>query len=139
MNLYVLDTDHLSLHQRGHEPLCSRISSALPEEIFITAISVEEAIRGRFVQIKAAKKEGEFVWTYGLLTKTFSHLNQFHILDYDDSASRIFASLQQQRIRVGTRDLRIAAITLSVGGILVTRNAVDFGKVPGLTIQDWTV
>lgn len=40
--------------------------------------------------------------------------------------------------RAGTQDLKIAAIVLSVNGILVTRNQRDFARIPGLVIEDWT-
>ncbi|MFM6812415.1 MAG: type II toxin-antitoxin system VapC family toxin, partial [Dolichospermum sp.] len=51
----------------------------------------------------------------------------------------IYTELVKQKIRVGTQDLRIAAITLSFKGILVTRNWKDFEKVPNFRLEDWTI
>ena len=42
-------------------------------------------------------------------------------------------------LRVGTMDLRIASIELASGMTVLTRNLVDFGRVPHLTVDDWTV
>jgi tRNA(fMet)-specific endonuclease VapC len=61
------------------------------------------------------------------------------VIPFDAAAARVFEGLITQRIRIGTMDLRIAAIALSRELVLVTRNASDFRKVPGLRIEDWTV
>ncbi len=58
-------------------------------------------------------------------------------LPFDDVAAGIFDGLRKQKLRIGTNELAIAAITLSVNGVLVTRNMVDFWKIPGLAIEDW--
>jgi tRNA(fMet)-specific endonuclease VapC len=61
------------------------------------------------------------------------------IVPFSAIARDRYRELLQQKIRVGSHDLRIAAITLSVGGILVTRNRRDFEPVPGLPIEDWSI
>jgi tRNA(fMet)-specific endonuclease VapC len=47
--------------------------------------------------------------------------------------------LKQQKVRIGTQDLRIASIVIAQKGILVTRNSRDFEKVPNLKFEDWTI
>lgn len=82
MNLYILDSDHLSLHQRGNEVLKSRLLTVPSEQIGITVISVEELIRGRLAQIRRATKPDDRVKTYYWLSKTFNFLSGFNIIVY---------------------------------------------------------
>jgi tRNA(fMet)-specific endonuclease VapC len=58
---------------------------------------------------------------------------------FDASASAVFDGLGSRRLRVNTMDLRIASIALSRGLVLLTRNSVDFARVPGLAMEDWTL
>jgi tRNA(fMet)-specific endonuclease VapC len=76
---------------------------------------------------------------YQWLVETVLLLSEFNVLQYDVKSQQIFQALKAQRIRVGTQDLRIASITLSNNGILLTRNLRDFEKVPGIIIQDWSI
>jgi len=57
---------------------------------------------------------------------------------FNDQAAAEFIRLKASVKQVGTQDLKIAAIVLSVRGVLVTRNQRDFVCIPGLAIEDWT-
>jgi tRNA(fMet)-specific endonuclease VapC len=61
------------------------------------------------------------------------------LLDYTLAADALVADLRRQGVRIGTQDLRIAAIALIQDATLVTRNERDFRQVPGLTIVDWSL
>ena len=39
--------------------------------------------------------------------------------------------------RIGTQDLKIAAIVLEQDALLLSRNTVDFERVPGLRVESW--
>lgn len=60
-----------------------------------------------------------------------------HIIDFDDVAATKFQELKKAKIRVGTMDLKIAAIALVHGASVLTGNKGDFRQVPGLKIEDW--
>ncbi len=137
MTLYVLDSDHLSLHQRGYEPLKPYLLTIPPDQIGITIISVEELIRGRLAQVRRAVQPEERVKAYYWLTRTFEFLKGFQVLTYDATAEIHFQSLLSQKLRIGMQDLKIAATVLSQNAILVTRNRKDFEKVPQLKMVDW--
>lgn len=138
MKIYLLDSDHLSLHQRGHEPLKTHFLKIPPEKICIPVICVEELVRGRLAQIHRCTESGERVQAYYWLSKTFDFLCGFKILKYDPQAEAHFQYLRSKKIRIGTQDLKIGAIALSNKAILVTRNRQDFEKIPELDIEDWS-
>lgn len=125
--------------QRGHLDIRQRLTMIKPREIAITIISAEEQIRGRLGIIRRANSSNELVLAYRRLKELLDELETINVLDFIPEASLIYGDLIQQKIRIGTRDLRIAAIALAVKGTLVTRNHRDFEKVPGLKVEDWTV
>ena len=60
------------------------------------------------------------------------------VAPFDEPASGKFESLRKKGIRIDTMDLRIASIALARNWTLLSRNAVDFARVPGLRVEDWT-
>ena len=75
---------------------------------------------------------------YGRLQRGLDFYRRLVCLPFDALAAEVFDELRAEKVRIGTNDLAIAAITLSVGGVLVTRNVVDFKLVAGLKVEDWT-
>ncbi|QLE59854.1 type II toxin-antitoxin system VapC family toxin [Nostoc sp. TCL26-01] len=139
MTKWVLDTDHVSLIQRGHPVVVSKVSAVNPAEIAVTVITIVEQMYGRLDVINRAKSKQELVTAYALLKETFNLLSQANILDFNGAAFDTCNELLKQKIRVGTQDLRIAAIALSLNATIVTRNFKDFQKIPNLKIVDWSV
>jgi tRNA(fMet)-specific endonuclease VapC len=139
VSLWILDTDHLSLLQRGHSIVRKRLNTTRAEQIAITIISAEEQIRGRLKIIRQAKSSSELVLPYQRLRDLLEDFSTINLLDFTSDASIIYDELVRQKIRIGTQDLRIAAIALAAKGIMVTRNRRDFEKVPMLQLEDWTV
>ncbi|PHM07413.1 type II toxin-antitoxin system VapC family toxin [Nostoc sp. 'Peltigera malacea cyanobiont' DB3992] len=137
MAIYILDTDHLSLYGRNHPILIAKLLAA-NIQLTTTAINVEEQLRGRLAQLAEAKEGVLQSNTYQRLVETVMLLSEFNILHYDEKSQEIYQKFRNQRIRIGTQDLRITSIVLANKGILLTRNMRDFEKVPGLTIQDWS-
>jgi tRNA(fMet)-specific endonuclease VapC len=138
VTLWILDTDHLSLYRRGHVKLKAHLAQFLPAQVAITAITAEEQLRGRLAQIREARTEAERLQAYYWFCDTLELLKDFTVVTYDAAASTIYELLRQQKLRIGTQDLRIAAITLVLDATLVTRNQRHFGQVPNLKLVDWT-
>lgn len=135
---FLLDTDHLSLSERGDPSVQRRILSFLPDEVAVSVVTAEEMIRGRLA-VLARRSEGERrVHAYRKLLATFRFLQAVQILDFDMECEKKFAELRRQNIRIGTQDLRIAATALVHDLTLISRNQKDFFRVPGLRIEDWS-
>ncbi|MBI1923153.1 type II toxin-antitoxin system VapC family toxin [Candidatus Poribacteria bacterium] len=137
--LYVLDTDTVSLIQRGREGVRHRIETTPPEQMAVTVVTVVEQMRGWLAEIHRAK-EGttSLIYAYQRFQKTVDYYCGLTILPFDDAAAMQLAELRKQKIRMSTQDVRIAAITLAVGGILISCNIRDFSQVPNLVTEDWS-
>jgi tRNA(fMet)-specific endonuclease VapC len=112
------------------------------ENLAVTIVTVEEVIRGRFNVIRQASEPSQadkLVLAYTKLWDTLDDFKNLNILKFDQNASTIYTEFFRQRIRIGTQDLRIAAIVLANNAILVTRNHRHFSQVPGLVQEDWTI
>ena len=59
------------------------------------------------------------------------------VMPWTTAAADVLNDLRRQRVRIGTMDLKIASIALSLGAKLLSRNLRDFQQVPGLHVEDW--
>ena len=139
MILRILDTDHVSLLERKDTLVVDKFSRSPVGKTAITIITWEEQMRGRLNVIRQATSSEQRILAYTRLLSTIRFLQNFPIINFDAMADRNYMQLQAQKIRVGTQDLRIASIALSCSAVVVTRNHRDFGKVPNLMLEDWTV
>ena len=140
--MIVLDTDCLSLLERERLLESSKLLRALDEhqsqEICTTIVTFEEQMRGWLSYIARCKEVSEQVVGYQRLHRFLESYRNTPVLDFDDKAALVFSNLRKRKIRIGTMDLKIAAIVIANKAILVTRNLSDFQQVPGLFAEDWT-
>lgn len=139
MALFVLDTDHVTLLQRGHVQVVARVQERSGEEIAASIVTYEEQLRGRLAVIHKATTPERLSVAYLRLREMHEFFCSMRLLDFDSRASAIYVTLRANYRIVGAMDLRIAATALAAGGRLVTRNRVDFATLPGLSLEDWSV
>ncbi len=139
MTLYVLDTDQVSFSQRKYPIVLQHLAKVEYRALAVTIITAEEQLKGRFKLIQQASTGPKLIQAYTDLQATIGYFNSIRVLPFDQVANAGYETLRQQKIRIGTNDLRIAAIVLTVNGVLVTRNGKDFAQVPNLELVDWTI
>lgn len=140
--MLVLDTDVISLLQQGGEADLRTLRDRLRdrgEPVRVTIVSLQEQMRGRLAQCAQARTPDEYVIAARQLHKTWTDYQTRLILDFDDRAATEFKQLKAAKVRIGTMDLRTAAIALANRATLITRNLSDFRKVPGPRAEDWTI
>ena len=121
--IYVLKNHSARLkHQfKVHKELC--ISAVTYAELCFGVANGVAALRGgRWQQLSA--------FTRLLL-----------VLPLDEAAAKHYGEVRSQLTSkgqlIGNNDLFIAAHALSLGAILVTNNVREFGRVPGLVVENW--
>lgn len=142
--IYVLDTDILSLLGHKDSPEAPRIRrriAELPAEhaVVTTVINYEEQMRGWMAALSQAKSSKSEIAIYSRLLQHLAAFRRMTVLEYSQTAADIVAQHRRQRTRIGSMDLKIGAIVLATDAVLVTRNAIDYRKIAGLRIEDWSI
>lgn len=139
--MYILDTDHLSVLERGGakaQRLSARLETIPPTQIVTSIISYQEQLKGWLARINTQDIEQQ-VKAYRGLRQQLAHYCEIPILEFDRKAAEEFQRLKQLHpTRIGTMDLKIASIALANQAVVLTRNVRDFGRVSGLSTEDWT-
>jgi tRNA(fMet)-specific endonuclease VapC len=141
--MIILDTDCLTLVQRAEGEEYARLAARLDEAgktqpICVTIISFEEQMRGWMAYIARQRSPARQVGAYHHLNLLLEDFGGRQVLEFDDAARQVFEDLTRAKVRIGTMDLKIAAIALSGGAKLISRNLRDYRQVPGLVVEDWT-
>jgi tRNA(fMet)-specific endonuclease VapC len=139
MSGYILDTDTLTLLSHGHPAVRRAVDARSPQELATTIISVEEQLTGWYTLLRQVRTAQDEADVYLRLTVTVTTLAGLRVLTYSLPAIERFKQLLAMKLNVGKPDLRIAAIALEEGRIVVTRNERDFRRVPGLVVENWVI
>lgn len=128
---YLLDTNILSNLLKQPAGVVARRIREVGEDAICTSILVACELR-----YGAAKKDSPI-----LSNKVEQLLAAVEVVSLDEHVAAHYGALRTALERAGTsiraNDYLIAAHALSLSLILVTDNADEFSRVPGLTVENW--
>ena len=140
--MFLLDTDHLGILQRQTEPefsrLIRRIGEHRPIDFLVPIVSFHEQVSGWNAYLHRALTPEAVVRAYVMFQQILADFSRMAVAPFDAAAAVEFDALRSAGVRVATMDLRIAAIAKSRQWTVLSRNLVDFQRVPGLRVEDWT-
>lgn len=131
----LIDASILIDHERGRIDVGRQVKDREEEGFFLSVVTASELLHGvhRAGDPAARARRSAFVEAV---------LGSFPLLPIEIATARMHARLRadlaQQGQRIGAHDLWIAAACLSHGLRLVTSNLREFGRVPGLEVENWS-
>ncbi len=138
--MILLDTDHVAVFYFLDHPRYAALNLRLlnsGQEVGSAVVTLEEEMRGWLAEIKRRRDIEDQIPIYGQLIKMVALYQKWRIAPLDKLAAAEFTRLKKQKIHVGTRDLKIAAIALAHSALLLSANLRDFRQVPGLRVENW--
>lgn len=135
---FLFDTD-LTLYDHARPIVRQRYGAEPAGAVGISAVTIQESLRGRLAALARHVSGPLQVQAYSNLVASIQLFQQFPIVAFDLACENRFQQLRAMHLRVGTQDLKIAAIALANNLVLLTRNRRDFARIPGLSLDDWSV
>ena len=133
------DTDILSGILYANPVYTARLAAIPQADRVLPVVALEEVLRGRLNSIRRAQAANSRITpdrAYFMFQAACEDTRPYRILPYTAAADTFFKQWRT-KIRIGTQDLRIAAICLVHGARLITRNARDYALVPSLNLEIW--
>ena len=130
----LIDASVLIEAERGRLDLAPHVARRADEESFLSVITASELLHGvhRAGRPDVRAKRSAFV--EGILER-------FPILQVDLATARahaqVWAGLAAAGSIIGPHDLWLAATCIAHGLVMVTANAREFERVPGLEVEVW--
>ncbi|MFQ5630341.1 MAG: type II toxin-antitoxin system VapC family toxin [bacterium] len=132
MDKRLLDTDTLSYYFKGIETVVKKANKYHDEFGFfsISTLTVFEVLSG-YKKINRPEKEQLFI--------EFCEENEVISFGYTaaQKAADIYEKLRSTGQLIGIADILIASIALTNNLILVTNNTAHFGRITGLSLENW--
>jgi len=139
--MILLDSDHMTALRYQDHPRCAalnaRLQAAEDPVVATTIVCAEEQMRGWLAEIHRTRDLHEQVAVYARLGRLFSMYESWTVVPFDAPAADEFLRLRAEKVRIGSQDLKIASVVLVHAALLLTANARDFKKVPGLRFENW--
>jgi tRNA(fMet)-specific endonuclease VapC len=134
MPRYMLDTDTCSYSmKRSNQAVLTRLLAVPVSDVCMSVITKSELLYG--VEVSPRRTQD--------LAALKAFLPYVEVVEFHDDAAmhyaQIRADLKKRGQMIGANDLLIAAHARSLGFALVTNNTAEFGRVRGLTIENWTL
>jgi tRNA(fMet)-specific endonuclease VapC len=119
--------------KRSHPTVLKRLQAIPVTDVSISVISKSELLYG--VEVSPRRMQDA--------TALKAFLPHVEVLEFPDDAAihyaQIRADLNTRGQMIDANDLFIAAHARSLGLKLVTNNTAEFGRVKGLTLENWTL
>jgi tRNA(fMet)-specific endonuclease VapC len=140
--MILLDTDHLTVFRHReyslYAVLMKRLAASPETEVMVCDASLEEQLRSWLAEIHRRSRDVlRQVEIYQRLTELVEDYQAWRMLHFDVQSANIFKALRAQKVRIGTQDLKIAAIAPANDALLLSANLRDFQQVPNLRVEDW--
>jgi tRNA(fMet)-specific endonuclease VapC len=131
---YMLDTDICSyVMKRSNDLVLKRLQKVPVSDVCVSVITKSELLYG--VEVSPRRQQDEAALN--------AFLSYVEALEFPDKASSHYAQIRAHLKKLGTmigaNDLFIAAHARSLALTLVTHNTSEFGRVPRLATEDWTM
>ena len=131
--LRTLDTNICSYILRRHPAsMIERFAALEPAQVWLSALVAAEL---RFGAVKLASprfSSAVEAWLAGFEVRPWP-------LEATHHYARIRAALERAGTPIGSMDLMIAVHALAEDSVVITNNAREFHRVPGLAVEEWAL